>query len=124
MGRSVLVEYNTKCLEGLNFEQDVLQSLAMGWVREFDCDLTLHVLLICNKNTIAILHGHRLAPTPAVKEFVVKRKKNKNEVSRGIGRWGPLRYVRARRPWCGSLKRSTPYFSGTATRSWRLTSWG
>ena len=60
MGKSVLVEYNTKGLEGLNFDQDILQSIAMGWVYEFDCDLTLHVLLICNKSTIAILHGHRL----------------------------------------------------------------
>jgi hypothetical protein len=52
----------------------------MSWVKEFDYDLTLHILIICNKNTVAILHGEKLTIVDALKEFIVKRKKNKNEV--------------------------------------------
>lgn len=77
----MLVEYNTKCLEGFNFEQDAISHLAMSWIREFDFDLTLHILIICNKNTVAILHGEKLTVADSLKEFIVKRKKNKNEIA-------------------------------------------
>jgi len=53
-------------------------NIAMSWIKEFDFDLTLHILIICNKNTMAILHGEKLTATDKVKEFIVKRKKNKN----------------------------------------------
>ena len=52
----------------------------MTWIKEFDYDLTLHILIICNKNTIAILHGEKLTDTQKIKEFIVKRKKNKSDV--------------------------------------------
>jgi hypothetical protein len=53
----VLLEYSTKALESFNFEQDSISHLAMSWAKEFDRDLSLHILIICNKNTVAILHG-------------------------------------------------------------------
>ena len=79
-GKSILVEYNTKCLEGFNFEQDVITNITMTILKEFEDNLSLHILIICNKNTVAILHGQKLTATDSVKEFIVKRKKNKNEV--------------------------------------------
>jgi hypothetical protein len=48
----------------------------MSWAKEFDRDLSLHVLIICNKNTVAILHGEKLARVDGLKEYIVKRKKN------------------------------------------------
>jgi len=77
-GKSVLVEYNTKTLEGLNFEQDIINHITLTWVKEFDCDLTLHILIILNKNTYVILHGLKLAKSEAFKEFVIKSKKTKS----------------------------------------------
>lgn len=72
----MLLEYSTKALESFNFEQDSISHLAMSWTKEFDRDLSLHVLIICNKNTVAILHGEKLAKVDGLKEYIVKRKKN------------------------------------------------
>lgn len=58
----------------------MIQNITMTVLKEFDYDLSLHILIICNKNTVAILHGEKLTATDSVKEFIVKRKKNKNEV--------------------------------------------
>jgi hypothetical protein len=52
----------------------------MSWIKEFDYDLTLHILIIGNKNTVAILHGEKLTIAESLKEYIVKRKKTKNEV--------------------------------------------
>jgi hypothetical protein len=49
-------------------------------MKEFDLNLSLHILIACNKNTIAILHGQKLLNSEKVKEFIVKKKKNKTEV--------------------------------------------
>jgi hypothetical protein len=47
-------------------------------LKKFDIDLSMHILIACNKNTIAILHGQKVVPTDKIKEFIVKKKKNKS----------------------------------------------
>jgi hypothetical protein len=71
----------------------VIQYITMTILKEFDYDLSLHILIICNKNTVAILHGEKLTATDSVKEFIVKRKKNKNEVIVLGLRSAPLRFA-------------------------------
>ena len=74
------MEYNIKSLENLSFNHDEIPHIALTWIKEFEVNLSLHILIACNKNTIAILHGQKLLNSDKVKEFIVKKKKNKTEV--------------------------------------------
>jgi len=51
----------------------------------------MHILIACNKTTIAILHGQKLMKTDKVKEYIVKKKKNKTEVHIVINEGNQLR---------------------------------
>jgi hypothetical protein len=90
----------------------------MSWAKEFDRDLSLHVLIICNKNTVAILHGEKLAKVDGLKEYIVKRKKN--DVPFYPYRTWPVRLGRGSCS-CVAIRRvpsSIQSSSDIGTRSW------